>query len=211
MDLYDTSPVQQGGEMMIVAIKAKSGAIAVTPVDQTADPIPWPSRPCGSVTDRCFDQRRSRVWRTDHEPPKRTDAGGSPHGAVHPGPRGDRILTMFPLGASQMAFAVRDNRSTEAAFNADSYMRTYWKTQFIEPLRQPSPRHLRPLFNALDDPDGPDDPNQSIRASPVPGPARPVTPCASTLWVTSWGIRSPIRAGSPTGLATRQPSCRAGI
>jgi len=42
------------------------------------------------------------------------------------------ILTMFPLGASQMAIAVRDNRSTEAAFNADSYMRTYWKTQVVE-------------------------------------------------------------------------------
>jgi hypothetical protein len=65
------------------------------------------------------------------------------------------ILTMFPLGASQMAFAVRDNRSTEAAFNADSYMRTYWKTQFIEPLRQPSLGAYDPAFDALDDPDGP--------------------------------------------------------
>src|SRR5689334_11342668 len=62
------------------------------------------------------------------------------------------ILTMFPLGASQMAFAVRDNRSTEAAFNADSYMRTYFKSQFIEPLRQNL--LYDPLFDALDDPDG---------------------------------------------------------
>jgi hypothetical protein len=38
LDLYNTGVVQQGGEMMIVAIKAKSGAIAVAPVDQTADP-----------------------------------------------------------------------------------------------------------------------------------------------------------------------------
>ena len=43
------------------------------------------------------------------------------------------ILTLFPLGAIQMAQAIRDSRSTESAFNADSYMRTHWKTYVVEP------------------------------------------------------------------------------
>jgi len=38
------------------------------------------------------------------------------------------ILTMFPLGAVQMARAVRDDRSALAASNADAYMRWYWAT-----------------------------------------------------------------------------------
>jgi len=38
MDFTNPALIPQGGEMMIVAIKAKSGAIAVAPVDQTADP-----------------------------------------------------------------------------------------------------------------------------------------------------------------------------
>lgn len=38
------------------------------------------------------------------------------------------ILTMFPLGAAQMARAVRDDRSAQAASNADAYMRWYWAT-----------------------------------------------------------------------------------
>lgn len=42
------------------------------------------------------------------------------------------ILTMFPLGAAQMALAVRDDRSAQAAVIADGYMRTYWRTQIVE-------------------------------------------------------------------------------
>jgi hypothetical protein len=37
------------------------------------------------------------------------------------------ILTMFPLGAAQMAYAVRDDRSSQAAVSADGYMRWYWQ------------------------------------------------------------------------------------
>jgi hypothetical protein len=42
------------------------------------------------------------------------------------------ILTMFPLGASQMAIAVKENRSMEAAFSADQQMRSYWKHKVVE-------------------------------------------------------------------------------
>jgi prepilin-type N-terminal cleavage/methylation domain-containing protein len=42
------------------------------------------------------------------------------------------ILTLFPLAASQMAIAVREDRSAQAAAAADGYMRAYWKTQIVE-------------------------------------------------------------------------------
>jgi len=58
------------------------------------------------------------------------------------------ILTMFPLGASQMAIAVRDNRSTECAFNADAYLRNYWKTQVVE-----AGGGGEPFYASLFDPD----------------------------------------------------------
>lgn len=41
------------------------------------------------------------------------------------------ILTMFPLGAAQMAMAVRDDRSALAALNADNVMRWYWQTYVV--------------------------------------------------------------------------------
>jgi len=41
------------------------------------------------------------------------------------------ILTMFPLGAAQMARAVRDDRSALAAVSADGYMRWYWQTYAV--------------------------------------------------------------------------------
>jgi type II secretory pathway pseudopilin PulG len=44
------------------------------------------------------------------------------------------ILTMFPLGAAQMARAVRDDRSALAATNADGFMRWYWATYVANPV-----------------------------------------------------------------------------
>ncbi len=44
------------------------------------------------------------------------------------------ILTMFPLGAVQMARAVRDDRSALAANNADAYMRWYWANYVVNPV-----------------------------------------------------------------------------
>jgi len=57
------------------------------------------------------------------------------------------ILTMFPLGASQMAVAVRESRSAEAAFNADAFFRTYWKTEVVE-----KGGGTEPFFAALTNP-----------------------------------------------------------
>jgi hypothetical protein len=42
------------------------------------------------------------------------------------------ILTLFPLSAAQMAYAVRDDRSALAAINADNVMRWYWQTYVVE-------------------------------------------------------------------------------
>jgi hypothetical protein len=42
------------------------------------------------------------------------------------------ILAMFPLAASQMAQALRDDRSALAAQSADAYMRWYWRTYVVE-------------------------------------------------------------------------------
>jgi hypothetical protein len=38
MNLFDANQIRLGGEMMILAIKARSGAIAVQPVDYAGDP-----------------------------------------------------------------------------------------------------------------------------------------------------------------------------
>jgi hypothetical protein len=61
------------------------------------------------------------------------------------------IMTMFPLGASQMAIANREDRSALAAFGADGYFRTYWKTQIVE---SPNP-NTESFWAALDNPNAP--------------------------------------------------------
>lgn len=57
------------------------------------------------------------------------------------------ILTLFPLGAAQMAVAVREDRGALAAFDADGYMRAYWKTEVAE---KGTPTEA--FFTALDNP-----------------------------------------------------------
>jgi hypothetical protein len=47
------------------------------------------------------------------------------------------ILTMFPLGAAQMARAVRDDRSALAASNADGFMRWYWQNYVVPQINPP--------------------------------------------------------------------------
>src|SRR5205814_2214354 len=59
------------------------------------------------------------------------------------------ILTLFPLGAFNMANAVREERSAQMAAAADGYFRAYWKTQIVEPS---SPGD--PFYTALDNPGG---------------------------------------------------------
>ncbi len=57
------------------------------------------------------------------------------------------ILTLFPLAASQMAIAVREDRSAQSAAAADGLIRALWKTEIVE-KRVPN----EPFFLALDDP-----------------------------------------------------------
>ncbi len=45
------------------------------------------------------------------------------------------ILTLFPLAASQMSIAVREDRSAQAATAADSYFRAYWKAEIVDKKR----------------------------------------------------------------------------
>jgi len=64
------------------------------------------------------------------------------------------ILTMFPLGAIQMGQALRDDRTAQAATQADSFMRMYWQANVCEPL-QGVPTGAMPdsnLFQAFTDP-----------------------------------------------------------
>jgi len=42
------------------------------------------------------------------------------------------ILTLFPMGALQMGQAFKDDRTTQAATAAESYMRWYWKQEIAE-------------------------------------------------------------------------------
>lgn len=56
------------------------------------------------------------------------------------------ILTLFPLGAMRMGQAFRDERSALAAYNADQFFRSYWKTYVVEATNPD------PFFSALDQP-----------------------------------------------------------
>ena len=61
------------------------------------------------------------------------------------------ILTMFPLAASQMAVAVREDRSAQAANAADGYLRAYWKSEVVDKVKA-GDTVTEPFYEALDDP-----------------------------------------------------------
>ena len=69
------------------------------------------------------------------------------------------LLTLFPLGAVQIGAALKDDRCSEAALQADAYMRAYWKRTVVEALDAPDPTPptvrpgvTEPFYWALDDP-----------------------------------------------------------
>src|SRR5437899_5792066 len=39
------------------------------------------------------------------------------------------LMTLFPLGALNMAQAIKDDRTAHCAANASSYIRAWWRTQ----------------------------------------------------------------------------------
>lgn len=75
------------------------------------------------------------------------------------------ILTLFPLAASQMAVAVREDRSAQAANAADGYLRAYWKSEVVDKY----PSVTEPFFKALDDP------NDTVPVGPFRQLALPLT------------------------------------
>jgi hypothetical protein len=67
------------------------------------------------------------------------------------------ILTLFPLGALDMAQALKDDRTSQAATQADSFLRFYWQAH------GPGSTSPDPFANAFNDPN----------AAPTPPPAHP--------------------------------------
>lgn len=57
------------------------------------------------------------------------------------------LLTLFPLSAAQLGIAVREDRSAQAASQAEALFRSYWKTEVVEKRGG-----NEPFFAALDDP-----------------------------------------------------------
>lgn len=57
------------------------------------------------------------------------------------------ILTLFPLGALNMAQAMRDDRTTQAAGQADAYLRWYYQANVVE-----QPLVYEPFAAAMTDP-----------------------------------------------------------
>lgn len=65
------------------------------------------------------------------------------------------IMTMFPLAASQMAIAIREDRSAQAAASAEGYFRAYWKAEVVERERLKAVTGVgtnEQFYSALDDP-----------------------------------------------------------
>jgi hypothetical protein len=62
------------------------------------------------------------------------------------------ILTLFPIGMFQMATALKDDRTAQAAVQADAFMRMQWRLNVVEPVQSGNPV-LEPMFSAMDDPD----------------------------------------------------------
>ncbi len=90
------------------------------------------------------------------------------------------ILTLFPLAASQMAIAVREDRSAQAANAADGYFRSYWKSECVDKTRDGLPVN-ETFFTAMDDPDGggplppaaADEPSYPVAVDPIGYVTRP--------------------------------------
>ncbi len=63
------------------------------------------------------------------------------------------LLTLFPLGVFQIGQALKDDRVTQTASQADGFLRAHWRTEVLGPLNDGNPATLPdPLFWAMDDP-----------------------------------------------------------
>jgi type II secretory pathway pseudopilin PulG len=57
------------------------------------------------------------------------------------------LLTLFPLGAFQMAQAIKDDRTSQAAMQADGYLRDYWRNNVVDPASATSDPILPAAFD----------------------------------------------------------------
>jgi hypothetical protein len=57
------------------------------------------------------------------------------------------LMTLFPLGAMQVGQALRDDRASQLARQADGYLRQWWRHEIV-----PNPNNTESAFWALDDP-----------------------------------------------------------
>jgi prepilin-type N-terminal cleavage/methylation domain-containing protein len=83
------------------------------------------------------------------------------------------ILTMFPLGALQMGQALKDDRTAQAAGQADGYMRWYWKHYIIDGAGSGI---NEPFVQAMQDPNS----NVSPITNQQPYPSSPLIPLLTT-------------------------------
>lgn len=75
------------------------------------------------------------------------------------------LLTLFPVGLLSFGQAIKDDRATQGAHQADAFMRWYWKDKI---LSQPNP--AEPFFVALSNPGTPLPPipaNDTLASYPV--------------------------------------------
>ncbi len=63
------------------------------------------------------------------------------------------LLTLFPLGVFQIGQALKDDRTTQTASQADGVLRSLWRNQVVQPLNDNDPTTLPdPFVWAMDDP-----------------------------------------------------------
>lgn len=76
------------------------------------------------------------------------------------------VLTMFPVGALQMAQALKDQRCAEAATQADAFMRWYWRSEIVEKQGNSEPMWLA-LNGGAATPPVDDNPGPPVAVDPM--------------------------------------------
>jgi len=127
------------------------------------------------------------------------------------------ILTLFPLGALNMAQAFRDDRCTQSAYQADAYLRAYVRTardtgrlnnaseKFLEAMTDPDPKKAvtsyMPVIGA--------GPSYPVMIDPLGYLARggmndtPTAPASRILWTADGGFGDGTGGSHTTALPRR--------
>ena len=95
------------------------------------------------------------------------------------------ILTLFPLAALNMAAALKDDRTTQAAYQSDGFIRSYWGSDVVEPTTDTDPATTPdPFTRAFADPN-----NDGTPDATAGQPSFPVV-------VDPMGVSAPWSAGT---------------